>query len=228
MAVLPMARRRGHRLLDAAGGPRGQVRRPGVADLQLRRPPDRQPPLLCGPPRVVGRRPCVSHCNSSFCGGFVWALSDSSRRVSARAVLLSGGIHAFPGSSDLKRNVNILEGRWWRTEGGGDNFPAGRSASSRKSLRGEEGSRESGLTALVQGGGGSSTRATTAPWPPARWRRPRPSPSSARCCRASPRRAARSRTCCGTPSGWTRRRSSRGCAGDRGSVACIILPHSGC
>ena len=53
MAVLPMARRRGHRLLDAAGGPRGQVRRLGVADLQLRRPPDRQPALLCGPPRVM-------------------------------------------------------------------------------------------------------------------------------------------------------------------------------
>jgi len=69
-------------------------------------------------PGVVGWRPCVSHCSSSFYGGFIWALwalSGSSRRVLARAVLLSGGIHAFPGASDHKRNDNILEGRWRRT-----------------------------------------------------------------------------------------------------------------
>jgi hypothetical protein len=28
------------------------------------------------------------------------------------AVLLSGGIHAFPGASDHERNDNILKNRW--------------------------------------------------------------------------------------------------------------------
>ena len=45
----------------------------------------------------------------------LWALSDSSRRVLARAVLLSGGTHAFPGASDHERNNNIVKGRWRRT-----------------------------------------------------------------------------------------------------------------
>ena len=30
----------------------------------------------------------------------------------ARAVLLSGGVHAFLGASDHERNDNILKGRW--------------------------------------------------------------------------------------------------------------------
>ena len=69
MAVLPMARRRGHRLLDAAGGTRGQVQRHGVADLQLRRPPDRQPALLCGPAQG-GRAVLVFRITIRFSAGF--------------------------------------------------------------------------------------------------------------------------------------------------------------
>ena len=119
-----------------------------------------------------------------FQAGPVRALSEPFWRMSARAVLLSGGIHAFPGASDLEQNNNIVKGRWRRTGADGICLPAfACSASNRGSPLGEEGSRESGLTALVSGGVGSSTRATTAPWPPARWRRPRPSPSSPRCYR---------------------------------------------
>ena len=43
-----------------------------------------------------------------FCNGF-----------RPRAVLLSGGVHAFPGASDHERNDNILKGRWRSTRANG-------------------------------------------------------------------------------------------------------------
>ena len=42
------------------------------------------------------------------------ALGEPFWWILARAVLLSGGVHAFLGASDHERNDNILKGRcWW-------------------------------------------------------------------------------------------------------------------
>ena len=77
--------------------------------------------LYCAGPRGAVERPRRFAWQIVFRRGFragAGALGEPFWWILARAVLLSGGIHAFLGASDHERNDNILKGRcrWTRAD----------------------------------------------------------------------------------------------------------------